>query len=121
MRILITLCLLTVFTASAAQPGTPRPGLHAISLQWISWEKPGTAKITKAKDGTYSIVGRQCSDDGQDSLRIDGRLAVISPKELRFTGKIITCVHHIHEGARSVREGEYTFLITGKRRYWRGY
>ena len=116
---LLLLFLVLVSAKAHAQTGAPRIGKHAISLQWISWEKPGSAQITKAKDGTYRIVGRQRSDDRQDSLRIDGRLTVISPKELRFKGKIITRIHHIHEGAPCLREGDYTFLITGKRRYWR--
>lgn len=119
MRILPTLCLLIISMMTYAQSGAPRIGQHAISLQWISWDKPGSAQITKAKDGTFRIIGRQRSDDKQDSLRIDGKLMAISPTELRFTGKIITRIHHIHGGAPCIRDGEYTFLITGKRRYWR--
>ena len=119
MRVFLTSCLLLTCLMVAAQSGTPRIGRHAISLQWISWEKPGSAQITKAKDGTYRIIGRQRSDDRRDSLHIDGWLTVVSPAELRFTGKIITRVHHINEGAPCVRDGNYTFLATGKRRYWR--
>lgn len=119
LRVLQCLAIFLLSTVVRAQSGAPRVGRHSITLQWISWEKPGSVQITKARNGTYRIVGRQRSDDRQDSLRIDGRLTVVSPKELRFTGKIITRIHHIYEGKPCVRDGDYSFLFTGQRKYWR--
>ncbi len=117
--LLLLVSIISIALSAAAQRGAPRIGKHAITLQWISWEKPGSAQITRSKDGTYRILGRQRNDDRRDSLRIDGRLTVVTEKELRFVGKIITRIHDIYEGEPCVRDGEYVFLITGKRKYWR--
>ena len=52
-------------------------------------------------------------------MKIDGTITSIDAKEFAFSGNITTQVSHINEGKPCVREGEFTFKITGKRRYWR--
>jgi hypothetical protein len=95
-------------------------GRHKLSLQWVSWDYFGTATVTNRR-GTYSIKGEQRGRGQQrtDLVTIDGVITSIDAKEFGFRGKIVTQVSHINGGEPCVREGEFTFKITGKRRYWR--
>lgn len=103
-------------------------GNHMLSLQWISWEKFGKAVITQgAEEGVYNIVGRQgseCCKDAEgkengDFVSIEGTIRKVDEKTLIFNGKITTRVYHINNGENVVREGEFTFLSTQGRKYWR--
>lgn len=103
-------------------------GTHMLSLQWISWDRFGKAVVTKgAEEGTYNISGTQgsacCNEiDGRnngDFLSIEGTLRKIDDLHLVFNGKIITKVYHINGGQEVVREGEFNFLSTQGRKYWR--
>jgi hypothetical protein len=95
-------------------------GRHKLSLQWISWDFFGTANVSQ-KGRTLYLKGRQDGrgENREDYLTVDGIITSISAKEFKFDGKIITRISHINGGAPCVREGEMTFRITGKRRYWR--
>jgi hypothetical protein len=95
-------------------------GRHRLSLQWVSWDRLGVATV-KNNRGVYSITGEQ-KGRGQtksDFVKIDGTITSIDAKEFRFSGKITTQVSHINRGKPCVRDGQFTFKITGKRRYWR--
>ena len=103
-------------------------GNHMLSLQWISWEKFGKAVITQgAEEGVYNISGLQGSEcckeaDGRnngDFVSIEGTIRKVDDKTLIFNGKITTRVYHINNGENVVREGEFTFLSTDGRKYWR--
>ena len=93
-------------------------GRHFVSLQWISWDYLGRANVTD-KGGVYYLTGSQSGRDNDDRLSIDGVVTEINRYNFKFSGKITTKVSHIHEGQECVREGDMTFAITGKRRYWR--
>lgn len=93
-------------------------GKHKFSLQWISWDYFGVATVTN-KRGVYKIGGEQKGRGNSDFVRIDGTIKSIDSKEFIFEGSIITQVSHINGGAPCTRDGEYTFKITGKRKYWR--
>ncbi|MFN6965101.1 MAG: hypothetical protein ACK4S4_15255 [Pyrinomonadaceae bacterium] len=95
-------------------------GRHRLSLQWVSWDRFGTATVTD-RGGVYLLKGEQRGRGPSrgDHLTIDGRITSISAREFKFAGKIVTRVSHINRGEPCVREGEFTFRITGKRRYWR--
>lgn len=93
-------------------------GRHKLSLQWISWDHFGTATVTERR-GLLSIKGRQNGRGNGDYLIIDGVITVIDSKEFKFDGKIILQVSHINGGKPCERNGEMTFKITGKRKYWR--
>ncbi|MEO8572825.1 MAG: hypothetical protein ABI481_02560 [Pyrinomonadaceae bacterium] len=95
-------------------------GRHRLSLQWVSWDYFGTATVINGR-GIYSIKGEQKNrgKGSSDFVRIDGTITSIDAKEFAFTGKITTQVSHINDGKPCVRDGEFTFKITGKRRYWR--
>ena len=93
-------------------------GRHMLSLQWISWDHFGSATVTKS-DGVYSIVGEQKGRGNTDFLKIEGTIRSINAKQFVFEGTIVSQVSHINGGAPCSREGEFTFKITGKRKYWR--
>ncbi len=94
-------------------------GRHKLSLQWVSWDHFGVASVTN-KLGVYSVKGEQ-KGRGQsgDFVKVDGRIISIDAKEFKFEGTIVTQVSHINGGEPCTRDGEFTFKITGKRRYWR--
>ena len=95
-------------------------GTHKLSLQWVSWDYFGIATVTNRR-GVYSIKGEQKGRGrgNTDLVKIDGWITSIDTKQFAFTGTIITQVSHINGGKPCTRDGEFTFKITGKRRYWR--
>ena len=95
-------------------------GRHKLSLQWVSWNYFGVATVTNSR-GVYSLKGEQ-KGRGQtksDFVTIDGTITSIDEKEFAFNGRIVTQVSHINGGKPCGRDGEFTFKITGNRRYWR--
>jgi hypothetical protein len=93
-------------------------GKHMFSLQWISWDYFGSAMVTR-KDGLYSIKGEQKGRGNSDIVTLVGEIETIKPKEFKMNGTITTKISHINNGEPCVREGEFTFKITGSRKYWR--
>lgn len=93
-------------------------GRHKLSLQWISWDYFGVATV-KIVRGVYSIKGEQKGRGSTDFVKIDGAITKIDAKEFVFDGKIVSQISHINGGQPCEREGEFTFKITGKRKYWR--
>lgn len=93
-------------------------GRHKLSLQWISWDYYGTANVVNNK-GVYRLKGEQKGRGSTDFVTVEGTITSIDAKEFAFDGKIVTQVSHINGGEPCTREGEFTFRITGKRRYWR--
>lgn len=93
-------------------------GRHKLSLQWVSWDYFGTANVTR-RGGVYSVKGEQKGRGNTDFVKIDGTIKSIGAKEFVFDGTIVTQVSHINGGEPCRREGEFTFKITGRRKYWR--
>ena len=93
-------------------------GKHKLSLQWISWDYFGVAAVKNVR-GVYSINGEQKGRGNRDFVTIDGSITRINAKEFVFEGKIVSQISHINGGQPCEREGEFTFKITGKRKYWR--
>ena len=93
-------------------------GRHMLSLQWVSWDYFGFATVMKS-DGVYSIKGEQKGRGNPDFLKIEGTIKSIDAKEFVFEGTLVTQVSHINGGAPCTRDGEFTFKVTGKRKYWR--
>ncbi len=125
--ILFVLIFMTFGISAAAQEKTKITsayakqmliGRHMLSLQWISWKEFGRANVTQ-KQGVLYLKGEQKGRKTNDSLKINGVITEISRYEFKFEGFIITKVSYINDGNPCVREGEMTFAITGKRRYWR--
>ena len=95
-------------------------GRHKLSLQWVSWNYFGVATVTNQR-GLYSIKGEQRGrgQNNSDFVKLDGTITSIDEKEFGYRGKIVTQVSHINGGKPCERDGDFTFKITGKRRYWR--
>lgn len=93
-------------------------GRHMLSLQWISWDYFGSATV-KNEAGVYSLRGKQNGRGNDDFLTIEGNIISIDTNEFKFEGTITTRVSHINAGEPCVRQGDFTFRITGKRKYWR--
>jgi len=93
-------------------------GKHKLSLQWISWDRFGAATVTN-RAAVYSIKGEQKGSGNGDYVRIEGMIVSIDPKQFVFEGSIVTRVSHINGGEPCTRQGDFTFRITGKRKYWR--
>lgn len=92
-------------------------GKHLLTLQWISWDRPGSVTIKPIDDTWYSISGQQ--KEKGNYLVIDGRIRMISDRELEFDGKIEYSVESIIEGEPCIRNGKQIFKATGTRKYWR--
>ena len=91
-------------------------GKHLFSLQWISWEKFGTAVITRGKDGLEIDAKQELNGD---YVTMKGTIQPIDEKAFMFTGDIITRVYHINKGEECKRSGTFQFKATGNRKYWR--
>lgn len=98
-------------------PPSLRVGKHSFTLQWVGWEKPGTATITK-KGGLYLIKGEHKNKAG-DYAKIDGTLKMVDARNLTFEGLIETKVSYVNNGEVCLRDGTYHFKATGTRKYWR--
>ena len=126
--IVATIILVTLFVGTSAaqikteinnaQAAKMLLGRHKLSLQWISWDYFGTANVVNNK-GVYRLKGEQKGRGNNDLVTVDGTIISIDAKEFAFNGKIVTQISHINGGEPCVREGDFTFRITGKRRYWR--
>ncbi len=93
-------------------------GRHFVSLQWISWKRLGRVYVRQRK-GVLYLKGGQFGKGNKDTLKIDGVITKVSRYEFGFKGKITTEISSINGGNECVREGDMTFKITGKRKYWR--
>jgi hypothetical protein len=96
-----------------------RTGKHSFTLQWISWDYPGSVTITRKDQNTYYIKGKQLSRENDDYIKIDGTLTPLSKKELVFNGSIKYLVSHNNNGQECVKSGKQIFKATGSRKYWR--
>jgi hypothetical protein len=94
-------------------------GTHPLTLQWISWDKPGYVHIKPATGDWYPIEGEQKSATGNNYVRIEGKIKPVSEKELLFEGRIETLVESINGGKPCLKKGEQIFLSTKGRKYWR--
>lgn len=95
-------------------------GKHKIALQWISWDYFGTANVTQ-KAGVLYLKGEQKGrgESEGDYVKVDGTITQVDKTSFTFNGTVLVKVSHNNNGAECKREGEMTFRITGKRKYWR--
>ncbi len=93
-------------------------GKHLLSLQWISWDYFGAASVVN-KNSVLHLKGEQKQRGGTDYVKVDGVITEINAKDFKFDGTIEMQISHINNGEPCERKGEMTFLIIGKRKYWR--
>lgn len=94
-------------------------GQHAITLQWLgtgTLKDAGKAEVKKI-DGEWHLTGRQETAEG--FVEVDGIVTSVDIDGFDFRGKIVTQVTYINGGKACPREGDFTFLKKGKRKYWR--
>ena len=125
-RVLLMGCLLgaastgeTPVRTVSTDPGALQQleGTHRLTLQWIGWDKPGEAEVTR--DGELlSVRGRQAGKQG-DLLELHGVVERVDARSFVMVGRIETRVSYIAGGRTCARQGRFTFRVTGKRRYWR--
>ncbi|MDB5014625.1 MAG: Uncharacterized protein JWQ25_2827 [Daejeonella sp.] len=95
------------------------PGEHALTLQWISWNDPGSVTIEETSDGWYKISGSQFNKNKENYLKINGRIKPITDRELEFEGEIESRIDHINNGDPCIKSGKQKFIATGSKKYWR--
>lgn len=108
-------------------------GKHKLALQWISWDKFGTASVVDV-DGQLRLKGEQLGSDKTDAgpstrpippgnigdyLKVDGIITEVGAKQFKFKGQILTRVSHINGGKVCKRDGTYTFALKSHPTYWR--
>ncbi|MFQ3581098.1 MAG: hypothetical protein SNJ67_11145 [Chloracidobacterium sp.] len=96
-------------------------GRHKFQLHWISWgewKTFGDLTVTN-QAGQLVIKGAYSDRKTGDYIEIDGIVTRVEDRTFDFQGKIVTRVSYINGGNPCTREGDMTFAITGKRRYWR--
>ena len=92
-------------------------GVHSLTLQWISWDKPGTIKFVPIGKNLYKVTGKQ--QIGKQYLTIEGEISQVSEKELSFDGTVKHSTTANANGKECVKKGPQTFLSTQNRKYWR--
>jgi hypothetical protein len=92
-----------------------------ITLQWIKTERRGKLSVTESSEGVVSISGKHVSDDGRETLLMEGQVVLNTPTAFIVLGTIdIDLKYYRDEGAAPChREGAFTFRRTGDRKYWR--
>jgi hypothetical protein len=130
MRVIACLVLLLATAATQAAPEAARrtivsdPGALArlrrnagITLQWISWDYRGRVRVSEAA-GLVHLSGSQTARSGAGRLELDGDVVEIGGGSFTFRGHIgITDTPD--PGRACMRDGDFEFRITGRRRYWR--
>jgi hypothetical protein len=109
------------FTSTAfSQPIPVRTGIHAFTIQWISFNsaKPGAVAIKSVGKGKYSIEGEQRDKLHNEYVTIKGTFKAIERK-LYFDGKIVSRISSINNGQVCELKGPAVFSAAGKRKYWR--
>jgi hypothetical protein len=89
-----------------------------ISLQWIGFNTPGDAALTKLDDGSFAIKGEQTNKDNE-YLKIDGKIKRVDANRIQFDGTIITYVKMNNGGKPCEKTGVQTFLKKDGRTYYR--
>ncbi|MFM9977842.1 MAG: hypothetical protein ACKVOP_07345 [Sphingomonadaceae bacterium] len=103
-----------VVDARAAARLTQNTGL---TVQWLGWERRGTVSA-RFDNGVLTLKGRQLSPEDKGSLHLIGVVTRIEKDRFFFKGQI-DIRDTPDAGRECLRDGEYEFRITGKRRYWR--
>ncbi|GAD78644.1 MULTISPECIES: hypothetical protein [Vibrio] len=98
-------------------------GTHDFTLQWLDNSRVGNrGKIEFSRLGD-GIVAKGYQEERVDNelnfMKFSGNVVVISQRELRITGDLVTRIHHINGGEVLYRTGTFVFKAHGKRQYWR--
>ena len=88
-----------------------------ITLQWISFEAPARGHVTVTdRGGLVHLRGSQSGNGGE--LRLEGDVLSIDRTSFTFRGRI-SIVNTPDRGRNCLRDGDFEFRVTQRRRYWR--
>ena len=94
-------------------------GNEGVSLQWIDWDGTRRGLLHVRQPGALvHLSGEQRVAGQPGALTIDGDVLRIDARAFTFRGRIVIA-DAPDAGRRCVRDGTFTFRITGTRRYWR--
>jgi hypothetical protein len=92
-------------------------GKHVFNLQWIG-TPPGVATVTEPTKGELRLEAAQENKKG-DFATVSGRITKVTSKTFELEGTVKTKVSYVNGGQECVKNGHFTFRITGTRKYWR--
>ena len=128
VKSILLLPALVLVAGSALAQGAPAPaapngadwllGKHMLSLQWVSWKQFGTARFYRAGNDVR-VYGVQ--DVEGNWVFLNGVVTADPSKKDRFTvtGEVVTRVSYNAGGNACRRTGDFHFLQTQGRKYWR--
>jgi hypothetical protein len=136
MRILACLALLLAapLAGAPAAPGASAPAAQrtivrdpaalarlrrnsGVTLQWISFESPARGHVyVTDRGGLVHLRGSQSGNGGE--LRLEGDVLSIDRTSFTFRGRI-SIVDTPDRGRNCLRDGDFEFRVTQRRRYWR--
>ncbi|MGE3690575.1 MAG: hypothetical protein AB7F98_04265 [Novosphingobium sp.] len=88
-----------------------------LTLQWIDWNRRGTARVTVV-DGVWTLRGEQAERGGPGRLRLDGQVTEVGRDYFLFDGTV-TISDTPDRGRQCEKHDLWRFAITQNRRYWR--
>lgn len=95
-------------------------GRHNLTLQWISWDRPGKINFIRTDTPNVYIVKGEQINSKTGYMKIEGNIKTITPLELVFDGTItINLTGPYDEGIECQKTGKQIFLSTKNRKYWR--
>jgi hypothetical protein len=94
-------------------------GPHGFTVQWVQWGRDRGRAMVEDKAGTLTLKGEQRHAPSGNWATIDGVITEVEARRFRFRGRIELRVDHIAGGRPCLREGDFTFRISGARRFWR--
>lgn len=90
-------------------------GKHQLTHSSIS--KSGTINFKNIGRDLYNVSGSASS--GNDYVKIDGEIKMVSDKYLNFTGKVTQSLQENDNGKIDVRAKKTSFVRNGKEGFWR--
>ena len=89
-----------------------------LTLQWISWERRGSANVRRGPDGWVYLSGAQGAAEGPGRLYLQGRIVEVGTGYFTFEGTIrITDTPDIGRTCEATKT--WHFAVTQDRPYWR--
>lgn len=105
----------TIYDAAMAQRLRANKGL---TLQWIDWNRRGTARVTVQPDGAWRLTGSQRASGTDGLLSLDGVVTEVGAEYFVFDGTI-TITDTPDVGRKCSDNKVWQFAITQNRPYWR--
>lgn len=89
-----------------------------VTLQWISWERRGTAWV-REEGGVVRLTASQTAADGPGRLTLDGLVTEIGADYFIFAGRISIVGTPDANRRCETERSDWRFAVTQNRPYWR--